>query len=603
MQTTLDHSTKRLWGWVGWACCAAIATCIVIVGLLTVSPRADAQAPGACGSVLLSGGSWLNGGGVDVYSNGSDEGTGASCAGGDHYQCVELINRLYQMKGWISGTWSGNGGRSSPGVRNSLWDEAPANLSKQANGSISYVGPGDEVSINVYDGSTFEEDGHALIVNNSTSVTSGTVYLVSQNSGDASSANPQITATLSNGTLTIPNSGAWSYPVIGVVHAPGGGNAGGAPSEGSFVSYQGNVYRIVGGAALYIGNCGPIPDGCTNVTPVSGLSQFYPTVANGTVIVDQDHEGGGYWRAAGGHILPVTSCIGADASVCAGPNVVLPYETIENYDAAHPTVESGTVIVDLDHEGGGYLKAAGGTIVPVTSCSGVDEPVCLGSAVQLPYATIQLYDAEHPTVANGTVIVDLDHEGGGYLKAAGGTILPITSCSGLDAPVCEGPSVQLPYGSIELYDADHSSIAEGTVLHDLDFEGGGYFTIEHGAVAPITSCTGAYEHLCTGPSVLLPYGTIESYAAGHLRPSTPNGGSNLGAPAFTNSNAGPPSNQTETPMPSHGVLGTKASKPPKITSALSRALAKCRKTKQRRKRLKCEASTRRRYGYAKKKKH
>lgn len=43
-----------------------------------------------------------NGGGVDVYSNGADEGTGESCGGGDHYQCVELVNRLYQAKGWIS---------------------------------------------------------------------------------------------------------------------------------------------------------------------------------------------------------------------------------------------------------------------------------------------------------------------------------------------------------------------------------------------------------------------------------------------------------------------------------------------------------------------
>ena len=218
LSTGRSGVTPRLW------LLTVVVAAIVVCGSLGSASPALAQAPGACGSVLLSGGSWLNGGGVDVYSNGPDEGTGESCGGGDHYQCVELVNRLYQAKGWISGTWYGNGGRSSPGARDSLWDEAPGNLSKQANGSISYVGPGDEVSINLYDRSTFIEDGHALIVNNSTSVTSGTVDLVSQNSGDSSNANPQITATLSNGTLTIPNSGAWSYPVIGVVHAPGGGS-------------------------------------------------------------------------------------------------------------------------------------------------------------------------------------------------------------------------------------------------------------------------------------------------------------------------------------------------------------------------------------------
>ena len=52
----------------------------VAIAVVPASP-AGAVAPGACGSVLVSGGSWLGGGGVDVHSNGSDEGTGVSCGG------------------------------------------------------------------------------------------------------------------------------------------------------------------------------------------------------------------------------------------------------------------------------------------------------------------------------------------------------------------------------------------------------------------------------------------------------------------------------------------------------------------------------------------
>lgn len=47
---------------------------------------------------------------------------------------------------------------------------------------------------------------------------------------------------------------------------------------------------------------------------------------------------------------------------------------------------------------------------------------------------------------------------------------------------------------------------------------------------------------------------------------------------------------------SHGVLGTKTTKPPQNASALSRALAKCRKVRNRHARAKCEATAKRRYG-------
>ena len=217
---------------------AMLAALILVAGVCGVSAvmlaanaatAAPAVTPGACGRVLLAGSGWLGGQGVDVKSNGPDQGTGNSCGGtnvvdgvktGLEWQCVELVNRLYVSRGWIHARWPGNGGRSSSGARDSLYDEAPTSLAKQPNGSISYVGPGDVVSINVYDKGAFQADGHVLIVNAAGRVTSGSVPLVSQNGGDSGDAIVTSAAKLSNGTLTIPASGAWSYQVIGVVHAP-----------------------------------------------------------------------------------------------------------------------------------------------------------------------------------------------------------------------------------------------------------------------------------------------------------------------------------------------------------------------------------------------
>jgi hypothetical protein len=83
----------------------AILPLAVLVG--TAPPAAAAQ---ACSTAQVAAGSWLGGTGVDVRSNGSDLGTGYSCASfstsnpsvqdGYGWQCVELAARLYAVKGW-----------------------------------------------------------------------------------------------------------------------------------------------------------------------------------------------------------------------------------------------------------------------------------------------------------------------------------------------------------------------------------------------------------------------------------------------------------------------------------------------------------------------
>ena len=113
----------------------------------------------------------------------------------------------------IDATWLGSAGPT-------FYDNAPASLSKQANGSVSYLGPGDIVVINVfYNG--VADGGHALVVNSGSDVSSGTVNLVSQNSGYDTSTLPVVPGTISNGSVTVGGGGSgYTYTTIGVVHAP-----------------------------------------------------------------------------------------------------------------------------------------------------------------------------------------------------------------------------------------------------------------------------------------------------------------------------------------------------------------------------------------------
>jgi alpha-tubulin suppressor-like RCC1 family protein len=190
--------------------------------------------------VLLKASSWLNGRGVTVYSNGSKEGTRTSCApravdyidgrpmpSGYEWKAMELVNRLYLTRGWMDTFWPGTGGDSSPGLRDSMYYSAPNGLRGQAEGSISYVAPGDAVFVNEYHKGAFLPGGDALIVNAAAKLTRGRVPLVSQNSGSPRAADPMssIVPVLQGGRLTFssPKGDPYTFATIGVVHAPRSG--------------------------------------------------------------------------------------------------------------------------------------------------------------------------------------------------------------------------------------------------------------------------------------------------------------------------------------------------------------------------------------------
>lgn len=168
--------------------------------------RADAW-----GTPEVAASAWLTslGGGVTIYSNGPQvtytpdkpNNTVNGVVSGEEWQCVELVNRLYLTKGWITSTWKGNGAQ--------LYGNAPSNLKKEPNGSITYLSPGDVIGF----GGGYGNFGHVAIVN---AVNGSAVQIASQNTNSVFDSS----LTLQNGWLASP---AWTgnyYSIQGVIHHP-----------------------------------------------------------------------------------------------------------------------------------------------------------------------------------------------------------------------------------------------------------------------------------------------------------------------------------------------------------------------------------------------
>jgi hypothetical protein len=214
-----------------------VATVLVLapfIPAVAISGIAYADTNCSPNGSFLSGSSWLSGNGVNVCNNGGNANNdyGASCvavsgaAGGsgcpsgtvyaaEEWQCVELVNRLYLTRGWINSTWWGNG--------NTLINNVPKGLIAENNGSISYVNPGDVITLD--DGGY----GHAAIINSVDS--NGTIHIINQNT---TQSNLNSSAYIDSGSLSGKNAhyhmNAWSgYTVQAIIHAPaqngGGGNS------------------------------------------------------------------------------------------------------------------------------------------------------------------------------------------------------------------------------------------------------------------------------------------------------------------------------------------------------------------------------------------
>jgi hypothetical protein len=114
-----------------------------------------------------------------------------------------MVNRLYLTKGWTTTTWSGNG--------NTLVNNVPSGLTKQNDGSVSSLNPGDVITLD--DGGF----GHAAIINS----VGSTIQIVNQNTPAVySSASLQSGTSFSAGNADIDMSGWAGYNVQAIVHHP-----------------------------------------------------------------------------------------------------------------------------------------------------------------------------------------------------------------------------------------------------------------------------------------------------------------------------------------------------------------------------------------------
>jgi hypothetical protein len=208
----------RAWGLTLVLLLGSIAAVAGAVSGPASATTACTTGPGDFGKVYLSA-AWPGGfTGVPVYSNDYADGsgafvskcenyattpTGASVESGLEWQCVELINRLYITKGWITKHWAGNG--------NALYGKNATSVgltNQQPQGSITYLAPGDVISFD----STLSSAGHAAVVS---AVSGSAITLVNQNTASTSTIS---FGTLSDGKFTL---NTWKgFTAIGVVHAP-----------------------------------------------------------------------------------------------------------------------------------------------------------------------------------------------------------------------------------------------------------------------------------------------------------------------------------------------------------------------------------------------
>jgi hypothetical protein len=224
-----------------------LLTAGLVVAILTMPAIAIAD------TVVIPGNQWLQGQGVDVYKE---------------RQCVELPqSRLYPKFGWPRVYAAGNGGAA-------CIPEGSPGLIRHNPGSGYVPVPGDLIIENPYGVNV--PYGHVAVVD----YTEGnTIHAVQQNSPNARHDYAY------NGSSYAGGYGS----VKCVMHAPQNGftNPGSNPVEGSFVQVSGSpeVYRIAGGAPLYVSNWSAF-GGAQPVAVISQsrFSSLRTVPANGTLI-------------------------------------------------------------------------------------------------------------------------------------------------------------------------------------------------------------------------------------------------------------------------------------------------------------------------------
>jgi len=277
--------------------------------------------------------------------------------------------------------------------------------------------------------------------------------------------------------------GSGSYSTyVGWWLPDGASSGGGNPADGSFVSYQGNVYRIAGGAPLYVSNWAAV-GGAQPTTPLSAAqwSALSPVPANGTVL---DTTSDGVFVVAGGAPLYLSNFNAVPGSAADG--VAVDNWDVENAGSGpshlNPVPADGTV---LAANGDGVYVVAGGAPLYLSNYASV--PGSAGAQV-----TVDAWDVENagsgPSHLNavpsdGTVLAAT---GDGVYVVAGGAPLYLSNYASV--PGSAGAQVTVDAWDVENAGSGPSHLnavpADGTFL---ETSSGNIYRIAGGAPFAVSS--------------------------------------------------------------------------------------------------------------------
>jgi len=198
------------------------------------------------------------------------------------------------------------------------------------------------------------------------------------------------------------------------------------PADGTYVrgAESRNIYRVAGGAPLYITSCAPpeLAPACStyvdvNQATIDILDHLLPVPLDGTYI--RAVEGGAIYRVAGGAPLYVSDC----TPLGGCPSFVnVNRATIDSLDHLRAVPADGTYIRAA--EGGAIYRVAGGAPLYISDCAPLGG--CPGF-VNVNRATIDSLDHLRAVPADGTYIRAA--EGGAIYRVAGGAPIYIEDCT------------------------------------------------------------------------------------------------------------------------------------------------------------------------------
>ena len=364
------------------------------------------------------------------------------------------------------------------------------------------------------------------------------------------------------------------------------------PADGTFLnSSTGAVYRVAGGAPLFVSNWnavgGPQPYVTIDQWDIENISNpaahLRPYPADGTFL---NSSTGAVYRVAGGAPLFVSSW-----NAVGGPQ---PYVTVDQWDLeniSNPAAHLRSYPTDgtfLNSSTGAVYRVAGGAPLFLSNWNAVGGPQ--------PYVTVDQWDIEN--ISNPAAHLNPVPSDGTFLNTSTGHVYRIAGGAPFAVSRWNVFGGEQPYTTVDEWDLEHitnpaahlnETPADGTIVEGVPSDT--YWSFSGGLRTEVSRTPGATTVDDVGLSAFPEPIPLAAPTAVHTEP--------------TSTTSNPVDQPTATtpspsPIPTHGVLAAKASKPPIGSSVLARALAKCRKIKSHRKRSKCLATAERRYHSARK---